>query len=121
MSDLERHYRVLGLEPGASLEEVNQAYRDLAFIWHPDRLPKDNPRLQEKAQEKLKELNQAREHLRAQRPGESSKTDKSRTARTPEPPAPARPPYSPPPPKPPTYSSPPPKPESHTAPPRYHY
>ncbi|MBW4660483.1 MAG: pentapeptide repeat-containing protein [Drouetiella hepatica Uher 2000/2452] len=67
MSDLERYYTVLGLEPGASLEEVNQAYRDLAFIWHPDRMPKDNVRLQEKAQEKLKDLNEAREKLRSHR------------------------------------------------------
>ncbi|PSB61873.1 molecular chaperone DnaJ, partial [filamentous cyanobacterium CCP1] len=64
MTDLERYYRVLGLEPGASLDDVNQAYRDLAFVWHPDRLPKDNPRLQEKAQAKLQELNQARDQLR---------------------------------------------------------
>ncbi len=42
MSDFERYYRVLGLKPGASLEEVNQAYRQLAFQWHPDRLPKDD-------------------------------------------------------------------------------
>jgi curved DNA-binding protein CbpA len=65
MSNLERYYTVLGLKLGASLEEVNQAYRDLAFIWHPDRVPKDNPRLQEKAHEKLQELNQARDHLRS--------------------------------------------------------
>ena len=56
MSDLDRFYEVLGLEPGASLEEVNQAYKDLAFIWHPDRIPKENQRLQQKAQEKLKEI-----------------------------------------------------------------
>ncbi len=65
MDDLDRYYRLLGLEPGASLEEVNQAYKDLAFIWHPDRIPKDNLRLQEKAQEKLKEINQARDRLRS--------------------------------------------------------
>ena len=76
MSNLDDDYRVLDLEPGASLEEVNQAYKDLAFVWHPDRLPKDNPRLQEKAQKKLKELNQARDRLRhrqtrqSARPGE---------------------------------------------------
>jgi len=33
---------------------VNQAYKDLAFIWHPDRIPKDNLRLQQKAQEKVR-------------------------------------------------------------------
>lgn len=65
MRELDQYYRVLDLEPGASLEEVNQAYKDLAFVWHPDRMPKDNPRLQEKAQRKLQEINQARERLRS--------------------------------------------------------
>jgi curved DNA-binding protein CbpA len=65
MNELERYYRVLDLEPGASLEEVNQAYKDLVFIWHPDRIPSDNPRLQQKAQAKLKELNDARDRLRS--------------------------------------------------------
>ncbi|MFN3927261.1 MAG: pentapeptide repeat-containing protein [Pseudanabaenaceae cyanobacterium] len=48
------------------MEEVNQAYRDLAFVWHPDRLPKDNPRLIAKAHHMLKEINYAREQLRNQ-------------------------------------------------------
>jgi curved DNA-binding protein CbpA len=65
MHELDHYYRVLGLEPGASLKEVNQAYKDLAFIWHPDRIPKDNPRLVQKAEEKLKEINQARDSLRS--------------------------------------------------------
>jgi curved DNA-binding protein CbpA len=64
MFDLTRHYRVLEIEPGATLDEIEQAYKDLVFVWHPDRLPPDNPRLQAKAQEKLKALNQAREALR---------------------------------------------------------
>lgn len=66
-SELERYYRILELEPGATLEEINQAYKDLVFVWHPDRLPKDNPRLQHKAQEKLKSLNMARDKLRSLR------------------------------------------------------
>jgi hypothetical protein len=36
MDELARCYRVLGLEPGASLEEVKSAYRDLVNVWHPD-------------------------------------------------------------------------------------
>jgi curved DNA-binding protein CbpA len=67
MSDLDWCYRVLELKPGASLEEVNQAYKDLVFVWHPDRIPKENPRLLQKAQDKLKDLNDARDRLRAQR------------------------------------------------------
>ncbi|MFN6035597.1 MAG: pentapeptide repeat-containing protein [Dolichospermum sp.] len=64
-SELERYYRILELEPGATLEEINQAYKDLVFVWHPDRLPKDNPRLQHKDHEKLKSLNMARDKLRS--------------------------------------------------------
>jgi uncharacterized protein YjbI with pentapeptide repeats len=64
MSELERYYRILELEPGATLDEVNQAYKDLAFVWHPDRMPQDNLRLQEKAQKKLQEINEARDKLR---------------------------------------------------------
>ncbi|MEG4309033.1 J domain-containing protein, partial [Microcoleus sp. AT10_D2] len=68
MNDLDQYYKVLGLLPGASREEISQAYKDLAFIWHPDRIPKDNPRLLQKAEEKIKEINQAREQLRSIQP-----------------------------------------------------
>jgi len=30
-------YQLLELEPGASLEAVKEAYRDLINTWHPDR------------------------------------------------------------------------------------
>ena len=50
--------RVLGLAPGASEQEIKTAYRDLAKVWHPDRFAHD-PRLQQKAQEQLKEINDA--------------------------------------------------------------
>lgn len=65
MSELEQYYRVLELEPGATLEEINQAYKDLVFVWHPDRIPKDNLRLQQKAQAKLQAFNEARDKLRS--------------------------------------------------------
>ena len=64
MKDLAPYYRILGLELGASLEEINQAYRDLAFIWHPDRIPSDNERLMEKAIARLQDINHARDQLR---------------------------------------------------------
>jgi curved DNA-binding protein CbpA len=64
-NDLDHYYRILGLEPGASLEEMNQADKELAFIWHPDHLPDDNQRLRQKAEAKLKEINQARDELRS--------------------------------------------------------
>ena len=59
-------YDLLGVSPGASPEELKVAYRDLAKVWHPDRFLHD-PRLQEKAQEKLKEINEAYDQLRSGR------------------------------------------------------
>jgi hypothetical protein len=58
----EKCLEVLGLEPTASAEEFKAAYRDLAKVWHPDRFTHD-PRLQQKAQEKLKEINDAYRRL----------------------------------------------------------
>jgi hypothetical protein len=58
----ERCLELLGMKPGASVGEIKAAYRDLAKVWHPDRFAHD-PRLQEKAQDKLKEINEAYEAL----------------------------------------------------------
>jgi hypothetical protein len=54
----------LGLSPGASSKELKAAHRDLAKVWHPDRFHHDL-RLQQKAQEKLKEINKAYDQLRS--------------------------------------------------------
>ena len=61
---ISRCIEILGLKPKASHEEVNQAYRDLANVWHPDRFV-GNPRLQKKAEEKLKEINAAYEYIKS--------------------------------------------------------
>src|ERR1051326_4440850 len=62
IADLSKGYEVLGVKPGVSNKELKAAHRDLAKVWHPDRFLHD-PRLQEKAQEKLKEINEAYEQL----------------------------------------------------------
>jgi hypothetical protein len=64
MLNVERYYRILELEPGASPEDVHQGYLDLTWVWHPDRFA-GNPRLQYKAQCKLQELNEAHAQLRS--------------------------------------------------------
>jgi hypothetical protein len=61
--DVYRAYKILGLYPGASQEEVRRQYRDLAQVWHPDRFA-HNERLQQKAQRNLKRINEAFEVLR---------------------------------------------------------
>jgi DnaJ domain len=60
ITDLSKAYELLGVKPGVSSRELKAAHRDLAKVWHPDRFVHD-PRLQEKAQEKLKEINEAYE------------------------------------------------------------
>jgi hypothetical protein len=64
MDRLKRLYEILETPFGASLEETQRKYRDLAVVWHPDRFA-HNPRLQATALEKLKEINGAYNELAA--------------------------------------------------------
>jgi DnaJ domain len=73
-------YYLLGLSPGASPEELKAAHRDLAKVWHPDRFLHD-PRLQAKAQEKLKEINEAYDQLRSGKSKRQSRPPASTTER----------------------------------------
>jgi curved DNA-binding protein CbpA len=54
--------RVLGLREGASWNEIRDTYRDLVKVWHPDRFSHDG-KLRSRAEEKLKEVNAAFQHL----------------------------------------------------------
>jgi hypothetical protein len=63
MDDNKRYYKILGLKTGASEEDVKNAYRDLVQVWHPDRFT-HNPSLQKRAEEQLKEINNAYEAIR---------------------------------------------------------
>tara|TARA_B100000315_G_C14503677_1_gene553530 strand:- start:516 stop:956 length:441 start_codon:yes stop_codon:yes gene_type:complete len=74
--DRDRYYEILELKPGASAEEIKRAYKDLVKVWHPDRFSHD-PQLQQKAQEKLKEINEAYEQLRFSRTGFRSRGPRS--------------------------------------------
>lgn len=48
------YYRILGVSPEASAEEIKKRYRELAFKYHPDRNNGDPER-----EERLKEITQA--------------------------------------------------------------
>ena len=95
-------YEVLGLRPGASLDEAKQAHRDLVKVWHPDRFSND-PRLQARAQEKLQEINAANDRVRVvlSSPGTRSQPSSSPPPRPPSSPPPPPRPAAPPPPRPP--------------------
>ena len=46
----------LDLAPGASLDDVKKSYRELALIWHPDKVP---DRVKDRATAKFTEINEA--------------------------------------------------------------
>src|SRR6266481_6988550 len=85
--ELVEYYDLLGLSPGASPEDLKLAHRDLAKVWHPDRFLHDH-RLREKAQEKLKAINQAYDQLRSgkvkRRTERTASTSEQHTAPTPD-------------------------------------
>ena len=80
---LDDSYRILDLDAGATDEEVKTAWRDLSKVWHPDRFAHDRA-VQQKAEEKLKSINEAYERIRAER------ERAPRFRRAPERPAPNR-------------------------------
>jgi hypothetical protein len=61
--DLSKHYATLGVRSDATPEEVKQAYRDLAKVWHPDRFDGGDTRLKLKAEEQLKVINEAHDRI----------------------------------------------------------
>jgi HD-like signal output (HDOD) protein len=62
--NLKRCFEIFKIGPEATEEELNRAYRDLVNVWHPDRF-EHNPRLKQKVETQLKEINHAREKLLA--------------------------------------------------------
>lgn len=57
-------YQTLGVRVGASQEEVVSAYRQMARMYHPDRLSGLAPEFVELAEERMKEINAAYEELK---------------------------------------------------------
>ncbi len=62
--NLQRCFEIFKIGTDATVDEVNRAYRDLVNVWHPDRF-EHNPRLKQKVEAQLKEINLAREKLLA--------------------------------------------------------
>lgn len=63
-------YSILGVDAGASDDEVKKAYRDLARKYHPDNY-QNNP-LADLAEEKMKEINEAYDAVTRMRTGGGS-------------------------------------------------
>lgn len=73
--------KALEIYPGATDEQIENAYRTLVKVWHPDRFASDL-NLQEAAEEKLKEINAAHEFLLSQ---EATSAQPASRPRPPEP------------------------------------
>ena len=56
---IEDPYKILGVRPDASDEEIKKAYRELAKKYHPDRNPGD-----EEAAKKMQQVNAAYEQIK---------------------------------------------------------
>ncbi len=63
-------YKVLGVSPGASDDEIKKAYRELAKKYHPDNYV-NNP-LKDLADEKMKEINEAYDQITSERQSKNS-------------------------------------------------
>ncbi|MFV0438479.1 MAG: DnaJ domain-containing protein [Desulfopila sp.] len=59
-----RNYAVLGLEPGASEEEIKKAYRKLSMQYHPDKVRHLGDEFRKVAEEKMKEINAAHDYFK---------------------------------------------------------
>ena len=61
--NIRRSFEILELHQTATEGEARQAYKDIVNVWHPDRFY-NNPRLKQKAEKKLKEVNEAYETIK---------------------------------------------------------
>ena len=61
---MKKYFEILELEVSASIEEVDQAYKELAEAWRPENY-QNLPRFKRKAEIKLEEVNDAYERIRS--------------------------------------------------------
>ena len=63
-NEYEKYFRILDLANGASKEDVKKAFRELSLIWHPDNHMGKSSSVQNRANEKFKEISNAYQVLK---------------------------------------------------------
>jgi DnaJ like chaperone protein len=65
--DTNSDYRILGIEPTASDDEIKKAYRQMAIKFHPDKVAQMGEEFQKGAKEKFQQIQDAYEAIKKQR------------------------------------------------------
>ncbi|MGB0561119.1 MAG: J domain-containing protein, partial [Spirulinaceae cyanobacterium] len=74
MTGVNHYYQILELTPGAPPDAVKRAYRRLVKHWHPDRFTGQPLDQQQVAEERIKQINQAYDYLKAHPPTSGSES-----------------------------------------------
>lgn len=67
VQDVDNSYKILGIEPTATDDEVKKAYREMAKKYHPDKVAYLGEDVRKSAEQKLQEVNEAYDKIRKQR------------------------------------------------------
>lgn len=67
VQDVDSAYKILGIEPNATDDEVKKAYREMAKKYHPDKVAYLGEDVRKSAEQKLQEVNEAYDKIRKQR------------------------------------------------------